>query len=76
MERVTIESSEGRPWSVVVTTADGVEHRFVRSDDARASALKAAHDGYDRGYANGLRDVARANPQLQRDEPGRQGNEV
>jgi hypothetical protein len=55
---VRIESTEGRPWVVLVTTDDGVEHRFVRSDDTRASALKAAHDGYDRGYANGLRDGA------------------
>ena len=59
MERVTIESSDGRPWCVIVMTADGVEHRFVRSDDTRASALAAAHDGYDRGYANGLRDGSR-----------------
>lgn len=50
---VTVQSDLDRPWSVIVRTEDGVEHRFIRSDDAAANALKAAHDGYDRGFANG-----------------------
>ena len=49
---VIVDSENDRPWSVIVRTEDGVEHRFIRSDAAAANALKAAHDGYDRGYAN------------------------